>query len=203
MALTAPAIPASGSPAVNNTGQNASVTWAGGTTQAMYALSPEVPLPAVITPAVPATTVAFTNASGVPQLVQIGANGATISAVTVNGTGVGTAAGFYVVPAAGTIAITYTVATPTWTWTPVAWAVAGAGGNITAGSVAIRVPPSGSLVPVYTVVPTSWTWADPQDLSGEPEVASENQAAINQTGQLPLPAHAEGGETGLGEAVSN
>ena len=68
-------------------------------------------------PAVPATTVAQQNINGFPVTVVISANGATISAVTVNGLTVGAAAGTYVVPAYGSIAISYTVATPTWTWT--------------------------------------------------------------------------------------
>jgi hypothetical protein len=49
--------------------------------------------------------------------VVIGANGATITNVSINGVTVGTAAGTYVVPAYGSISIAYTVATPTWAWT--------------------------------------------------------------------------------------
>lgn len=70
----------------------------------------------VVTPAVPATTVAQQNASNQAVQVVISPNGATITAVTVNGVVVGTAAGTYTVPAGGTISITYTVATPTWVW---------------------------------------------------------------------------------------
>jgi hypothetical protein len=72
--------------------------------------------PAVVTPAVPATTVAAQNTNPYAAQVVILANGATISAVTVNGINVGAAAGTYLVPAYGSIAISYTVATPTWTW---------------------------------------------------------------------------------------
>ena len=67
-------------------------------------------------PAVPATTVATQNANGYPVSVAINANGATISAVTVNGVVVGASAGTYVVPAYGSISISYTVAVPTWVW---------------------------------------------------------------------------------------
>lgn len=67
-------------------------------------------------PAVPATGVAVQNPNTYPVTVVISANGATITNVTVNGLTVGTAAGTYTVPAAGTISIAYTVATPTWVW---------------------------------------------------------------------------------------
>lgn len=67
-------------------------------------------------PAVPATGVAQQNLNAYPVTVVINANGATITAVTVNGVVVGTAAGTYVVPAFGSISISYTVAVPTWVW---------------------------------------------------------------------------------------
>jgi hypothetical protein len=67
-------------------------------------------------PAVPASTVAQQNVNAVPVQVVIGANGATITAVVVNGITVGAAAGTYTVPAYGSISITYSVATPTWVW---------------------------------------------------------------------------------------
>jgi hypothetical protein len=202
MSLTAPAIPASGVAAANPTGQDANVVWAGGTVQALVATSPLLPSTA-IAPAVPATTVPATNTTGVSQLVAITASGATITAVTINGTGVGTAAGQYIVPAAGTIAISYTGGPPTWAWTAIAWGAAGNGGNLTAGAVAVRVPPGGSAICVYSVVPTSWTWMNPLDTADEPEVGSENLVLINELGQLPYPAHTEGGEPGLGAGVSN
>jgi hypothetical protein len=73
-------------------------------------------LPATSSPAVPATGVAQQNTNPYPVKVVINANGATITNVTVNGLTVGTGAGTYIVPAAGTISIAYTVATPTWVW---------------------------------------------------------------------------------------
>jgi hypothetical protein len=72
--------------------------------------------PAVSAPAVPATTVPVTNTTGTVVAAAISANGATITNVSVNGSTAGTAAGTYLIPVAGTISITYTVATPTWTW---------------------------------------------------------------------------------------
>lgn len=84
---------------------------------AMVAVSDPSPTYAAITqPVVPATGVAAQNQNNAPVTVVIGANGATITNVTVNGVTVGTTAGTYIVPAAGTISIAYTVATPTWTW---------------------------------------------------------------------------------------
>lgn len=73
-------------------------------------------LTTITAPAVPATGVAQQNTSAFPVQVVISPNGATISAVTVNGVIVGTAAGTYNVPAFGSIAVSYTVATPTWVW---------------------------------------------------------------------------------------
>lgn len=70
----------------------------------------------VTSPSVPATTVAKQNPNNFPVQVVIGANGATITAVVVGGTTVGTAAGTYYVPAFSAISISYTVATPTWVW---------------------------------------------------------------------------------------
>lgn len=72
--------------------------------------------PVPVSPAVPATGVVQQNVNPYPVLVAINANGATITNVTVNGQTVGTGAGTYIVPAAGTISIAYTVATPTWVW---------------------------------------------------------------------------------------
>jgi hypothetical protein len=63
-----------------------------------------------------ASGVAQQNTNTYPVSVVIGANGATITNVSVNGITVGTAAGTYTVPAFGAISVTYTVATPTWVW---------------------------------------------------------------------------------------
>jgi hypothetical protein len=78
-------------------------------------LSSSYPVPA--TPSTPATGVAVQNVNNYPVQVVIGANGGTITNVSVNGITVGTAAGTYVVPAYGSISIAYTVATPTMAWT--------------------------------------------------------------------------------------
>jgi hypothetical protein len=79
--------------------------------------NPTQPGPAPVQPAVPATTVAQQNVNSYPVQVVISANGATITAVIVNGITVGVLAGTYTVPAYGAISMTYTVATPTWVWT--------------------------------------------------------------------------------------
>jgi hypothetical protein len=64
-------------------------------------------------PAVPASTVAQQNANAYPVNVVI--SGGTVTAVTVNGVQVGSGDGTYIVPSAGSIAVTYSVA-PTWVW---------------------------------------------------------------------------------------
>jgi hypothetical protein len=64
-------------------------------------------------PAVPASTVAATNSFAFPVPVTI--TGGTVSAVVINGVTQGTTSGYFLVPVAGTISITYTSA-PTWSW---------------------------------------------------------------------------------------
>jgi hypothetical protein len=202
VAVTAPAVPATGVAVPNPTGDNVNVTLAGGTTQSILVTQPNPP--AVTTPAVPATTVAATNPSTFPCQVVIGANGATITAVTVNGSGVGTAAGTYVVPASGTISITYTVATPTWTWTALA---GGISGNPVAANYSIDVPPGCSIVLIFTVAPTSWAWTNPDDLSYTPGYYASNTqaeaAGWNPYTALPYAQHATLGVSGLATGVSN
>ena len=64
-------------------------------------------------PAVPATTVAYTNTSGVDCMVYV--TGGTVTAIAVGGTATGLTAGGFHVPAGSTITLTYSVA-PTWQW---------------------------------------------------------------------------------------
>jgi hypothetical protein len=73
-------------------------------------------------PAVPATTVAQQNVNPYPVTVVI--TGGTMTVVAVNGTQVGTGAGTYLVPAGGTITLTYSVAP-----TGYVWSNASPGGN--------------------------------------------------------------------------
>lgn len=68
----------------------------------------------IATPAVPASTVPIQNTSTQPYTVVI--SGGTLTAVLVNGVTVGTGDGTYIVPSAGSISVTYSVA-PTWVWT--------------------------------------------------------------------------------------
>lgn len=85
---------------------------------------------ALASPAVPATTVNATNNYHGTVDVAITANGATITAVNVNGVQAGTSAGTYSVPAHGQISIAYTAGPPTWVWT---------------GSVALETNANGTL----------------------------------------------------------
>lgn len=89
-------------------------------------------------PAVPGSTVAYANASGSVMAVTI--SGGTLTSVVINGTQAGTAAGTYLVPAGGTIAITYSSA-PTWTW-----ALPQTSGAVSAGGSAVPFNPAGTNV---------------------------------------------------------
>ena len=68
---------------------------------------------AVAQPAVPATTVAATNTTGVDCMVYV--TGGTVTAIAVGGTATGLTSGGFHVPAGSTITLTYSVA-PTWQW---------------------------------------------------------------------------------------
>jgi hypothetical protein len=98
---------------------------------------------AVTTPAVPASTVAVNNPNGFA--VQVVITGGTMTAVIVNGTTVGTGAGTYAVPAAGTISMTYTVA-PTWAWSQAPGGPAGGHGQTTL--VSATAPAGGQAGPI-------------------------------------------------------
>jgi hypothetical protein len=67
-------------------------------------------------PAVPGSGTPLVSTLNWSVLVTI--TGGTMSNVVINGVSVGTGAGTYVLPALGTITLTYTVA-PTWTWTAI------------------------------------------------------------------------------------
>lgn len=84
----------------------------------VYACVPGT-VPVAGAPALPATGVAATNNTG--QAVAVTVAGGTVSAIAVSGTtqsvnGVNTIAGTFVVPAGGTITVTYTVAPTTYLW---------------------------------------------------------------------------------------
>jgi hypothetical protein len=67
-------------------------------------------------PAVPASTVAQQNTNAYP--VQVVISGGTATSTSVNGVVVGAGDGTFVVPAYGSISVTYSVA-PTWVWSNV------------------------------------------------------------------------------------
>lgn len=64
-------------------------------------------------PAVPATTVAYTNAYGTDAAVHI--TGGTVTVIAIGGSATGLTSGSVWVPSGQTITLTYTVV-PTWTW---------------------------------------------------------------------------------------
>jgi len=71
---------------------------------------------AVTSPGVPSTTVPYVSTYNFPVLVTV--VGGTVSGVTVNGSSVGSGDGTYLLPALGTITLTYSAA-PTWSWVKV------------------------------------------------------------------------------------
>lgn len=76
----------------------------------------------VVTPAVPGSAAAIQNPY--PFAVTVVISGGTATATTINGQLVGPGDGTYIVPAAGSISVTYSVA-PTW-----AWSLAAPGSNV-------------------------------------------------------------------------
>jgi hypothetical protein len=199
MAVSTPTLPATGVAVANTTGQDISATVTGGTVQTVVSTPPNAS--AVTTPSVPASTTPVTNTTGAPVLVSV--TGGTVTVVAVNGTTVATATGAnVVVPANGTIAITYSVA-PTWTW---AAAFAGASGNPLSSPSQLQIPPGGSAQVFYTVAPT-WTWNDYEEIQEEPGYSQENTGAegpgYNPITAMPLTPHTAAGQSGLGAGVTN
>jgi hypothetical protein len=194
VAITAPAVAATGVSVPNTTGETINVNVTGGTVQGI--LSTPNPAPAVTTPAVPATTVAATNNNAFPVAVTV--TGGTVTVIAVNGSTVFTATGnTVVVPAGGTVALTYSVA-PTWVWSPL---YAGAAGAPLSSPLSIPVMPTGAVSLIYTVAPT-WTWTNPP-VFDEVGYAGENTSQNNPLAWPWEPAHSEAGQTGLGAGVSN
>lgn len=98
----------------------------------------------IAAPAVPATTVAATNTFS--SVIAATITGGTLTNVSVNGSTVGTTAGTYLVPAGGTISITYSVA-PTWTWQlPVT------NGSVVANATALPVASGGTYFTAGTLL---------------------------------------------------
>src|ERR1700722_10897079 len=92
--------------------------------------------PSVSSPAVPLSTMAVTNTTGTVVAVTISSG--TLTFVYVNSVQAGTTDGTYLVPVAGTISITYSVA-PTW-----AWALPQISAGVSAGGAALTFAPTGT-----------------------------------------------------------
>lgn len=206
MTLVQPAIAASGTAVQNTTGQHVAVTVTGGTVSNILVGYGTNPQPLVGNPAVPATTVPITNANPFPVAVAITQNGATITAITINGSSQGTAAAptTYVVPAGGTIAISYTVATPTWVWSALAYGVSG---NPVSSPFSVPVFPGCAITLTYSVAPT-WNWLNPLAEGYTPGFqypfnSGAEAAGYDPTTILPYAKHAQAGQTGLSVGVAN
>lgn len=128
--------------------------------------------PAVNSPAVPATTVAATNSTGTVVAVTI--TGGTLTSVVVNGVQAGTTAGTYLVPVAGTISITYSVA-PAWTW-----ALPQTNGSVTAGATALPFAAGGtSFAQGQVLIIDPAGTSDVVVISGTPGATSVPVGALN------------------------
>lgn len=124
------------------------------------------PTTAPAQPAVPASTVAQQNTNAYPVTVTL--SGFTLTAVVVNGITVGAANGPYVVPAYGSISVTYTVV-GTWVWA-----------NAAPGGAVIRLAGSqAALAGVSATAPGDGVAAVPQQWS-PPVLAKGDLWAVTQ-----------------------
>jgi hypothetical protein len=80
-------------------------------------------VPAITTPAIPATTVAVTNTTGVDVMVYLTSGGAAVTVIKINGVTTGlnlgtatTSSASYYLPAGSTTSMTYASTAPTWVW---------------------------------------------------------------------------------------
>lgn len=83
-----------------------------------------------------------------------------------------------------------------------------AGVSHTVGTAAgsYLLPPGYGISMAFTVATPTWIWTDPPysaEVLQFGGYSSPNLVLINEISQLPIPSHTEGGEPGLGEAVSN
>ncbi len=136
---------------------------------------------AVSTPSFPATTVPQVSTYPFPVLVTIAAG--TVTNVTVNGSTVGSGDGSYLLPALGSITVTYT-GSPTWTWT-----ATGAEHDILstlprANTVACYLRGTTVLNPTFSLVGKQIDYDTTRDASG------------NLTNKVQIQANSFGGEWG-------
>lgn len=200
MTVATPAVPATTVVQPNNTGQFVNVTVTGGTITGILVNPPVVPV--VATPAIPASTVAASNLNPFPVAVALTAG--TVTVVSVNGatqfTATGTTA---VVPAGGTIALTYSVVPTSWLWTAL---YDGRAGTAIPSPTTVTVPPGGTISLTYSAAPT-WAWKNVSNTFYSPVYAAYNTAAegagFNPVTLMPYPAHDAGGGTLLGVGVTN
>jgi hypothetical protein len=205
MAVTTPTIPLTGVVTVNPSGQYCSVTVTGGTVTGLTVGYGTNPAPAIATPAIPLTTVPATNNNAFPVAVSIVAG--TVTVVSVSGVTQFTSTGVTaIVPAGGTIALTYSVVPTSWLWTPV---VTGITGNPISSPNNLPVPSGCTLTWTGSVAPTSWAWNDFPATSYTPGYYGSNPGAegagFNPYTALSCAVHSVAvlGQPGLGTGVSN
>jgi hypothetical protein len=112
----------------------------------------------VATPAVPATTVAADNATGVPVAVTV--TGGTVTAVTVNGTQALAAAGTVIVPYPGTVSLTYASGSPTWSWAAAQLPQSGSSSMTAAVSATAPAGGQAGTIPQFTFPAGTPLWLD-------------------------------------------
>lgn len=127
----------------------------------------------VVTPAVPATTVAVTNGNPLPVLVTI--TGGTVTVVAVSGATVATSSpATAVVPSGGTIAVTYSAA-PTWAWATAELPQSGSSSMTAAVSATAPAGGQAGTIPEFTWFAGQPLWLD---------TAGQLYAALGGSGNL-------------------
>lgn len=129
---------------------------------------------AVSAPGFPLTTVPVTNTTGAPVFVDLSSG--TVTEVYINSVSAGTTDGYYLLPAGGTISVTYT-GSPTWTWT-----AQGAAHNIlsslpTSDTIASYFRGTTLLNPCASIHGKQLNYDPTRDASGNLTLAVEVQAA--------------------------
>lgn len=76
------------------------------------------------------------------------------------------------------------------------------GAQVGTAAGSYNLPAGGNISITYSAAPT-WAWSNPNEMSGQPAQGAENTGPGNELTDEGAPAHAVGGETGLGIAEDN
>ena len=111
----------------------------------------------VATPAVPSSTVAADNGTGIPVTVTV--TGGTVTVIAVSGTATGLTSGAVIVPYPGTITLTYS-APPTWAWAAAELPQSGSSSMTAAVSATAPAGGQAGTIPQFTWVAGTPLWLD-------------------------------------------